>query len=113
MKESEVIELLKQYLVSKRFIDSQAYAKEYFNPYGTQKIEEKELYEARMHAIESLVQLLAPSDEYTFLRLRYIKGLTVEKCAESMFISTRTAYRLQKKAHKRMCCFINTKGATV
>ena len=112
MNENEVIELLNQYLVCKRFLDSQAYAKEYFNPHNRQKIDEKEIYETRMHAIESLIQLLSPSDEYTFCRLHYIKGLPVEKCAESMLISRRTAYRIRKKALERMCEFINKKGAT-
>lgn len=112
MNENEVIELLKQYSMCKRFIDSQAYAKEYFNPHNTQQIDEKELYEARMHAIESLIQLLSPSDEYTILRLHYIKVLSVEKCAESMNLSRRTAYRMLKKAHLRLCDFINKKGAT-
>ena len=112
MKESEVIEFLEQYSVCKRFLDSQAYAKEYFNPYNTQQIDEKEIYESRMHTIESLIQLLSPSDEYTFCRLHYIKGLPTEKCAESMFLSRRTAYRIRKKAHERICEFINKKGTT-
>lgn len=112
MNENEVIELLKEYSTCKRFIDSQAYAKEYFNPYDTQQIDEKEVYEARMRAIECLIQLLAPSDEYTLLRLHYIKGLSVEKCAESMNVSRRTAYRMLKKAHLRLCDFINKKGET-
>lgn len=102
MKETELVEFLKQYSVCKRFLDSQAYAKEYFNPYDTQKIDEKEQYEARLHAIESLMQLLAPSDEYTLLRLHYIKGIPIEKCAESMCVSRRTGYRLLEKAHKSL-----------
>jgi len=112
MKETEVIELLKQYSVCKRFLDSQAYAKEYFNPYDTQKIDEKEQYEARLHAIESLVQFLAPSDEYTLLRLHYIKGLPIEKCSESMYISRRTGYRLLKKAHKSLYYLLVRKERT-
>ena len=109
MKENEVIDLLKQYSVCKKFLDSQAYAKEYFNPYGTQKIDGKEQYEDMMHTIESLIQCLAPSDEHTLLRLHYINGLSVEKSAESMNMSRRTAYRRLKKAHLRLCDFINKK----
>lgn len=110
MKETELIELLKQYPMCKRFIDSQAYAKEYFNPHDAQQIDEKAAYEARMRAIESLIQLLAPSDEYTILRLRYIKGLPVEKCAETMNVSRSTAFRMLKRAHLRLCDFVNKKG---
>lgn len=109
MKEAEIIELLKQYSVCKKFLDSQAYAKEYFNPDDTQKIDKKEIYEARIHAIESLIQLLEPSDEYTLLHLHYIKGITIEKCAECMCMSQRTAFRMLKKAHGRICDFINKK----
>jgi predicted DNA-binding protein (UPF0251 family) len=112
MKEAEVIELLKQYSVCKRFLDSQAYAKEYFNPYDTQKIDEKEQYEGKMHVIESLIQFLAPSDEYTILRLHYIKGLPIEKCSESMYISRRTGYRLLKKAHKSLYYLLVRKERT-
>ena len=75
------------------------------------QIDEKEVYEARMHAIESLIQLLSPSDEYTLLRLHYIKGLSVEKSAESMNVSRRTAYRMLKNARLHLCDFINKKGA--
>ena len=112
MKETEIIDLLKSYSVCKKFLDSQAYAKEYFDPDGTQKIIKKEIYESRINAIESLIQLLEPSEEYTLLHLHYIKGITVEKCAESMNVSRRTAYRILKKAHESICDFINKKGAT-
>ena len=110
MSVAEVIELLGQYSVCKRFLSSQAYAKEYFNPDDTQRIDEKEVYEKRIHAIESLIQLLSPSNEYTLLRLHYTKGICVEKCAECMGVSRRTAYRMLKKAHSCLCDFINKKG---
>lgn len=112
MKEQELIDLLKSYSICKRFLDSQAYAKEYFNPYDTQQIDEKEVYESKMNLIESLIQLLAPSNEYTLLRLHYIKGIPVSKCAESMNISTRTAYRLLKKAHKSLYYLLVRKERT-
>ena len=112
MNETDFIELLKQYPVCKRFLDSQAYAKEYFNPYDTQKIDEKEQYEERLRAIESLIKLLAPSDEYTLLRLHYIKGLPIEKCSESMYISRRTGYRLLRKAHKSLYYLLVRKEKT-
>ena len=112
MKEHEVIDLLNQYSVCKRFLDSQKYAKEYFDPYDTQQIDKKEVYEARIHAIESLVELLEPSDEYTLLHLHYIKGISIQKCSECMYMSERTANRLLKKAHEKLRNFINMKGET-
>jgi len=109
MKETEIIELLKQYSVCKKFLDSHVYVKEYFDS-DSSKDDKKKIYEARIHAIESLIQLLEPSDEYTLLHLHYIKGLPVEKCAECMRVSQRTAFRMLKKAHVRICDFINKKG---
>ena len=110
MKEVELIDLLKQYQVCKKFLDSQAYAKDYFDPYDEQCVAEKEVYEARLRAIESLIKLLAPSDEYTVLYLHYIKGLSIEKCAESMRMSSRTAYRLLGRSYKYICKTINEIG---
>ena len=111
MKEVEVIDLLKQYSVCKKFLDSQAYAKEHFNPDGAQKIDKEEIYEARIHAIESLMQLLEPSDEYTLLHLHYIKGVPVNECAECMGISLRTGFRLLKNGRNKICKMVNEKGA--
>lgn len=102
-KESVIIDFLKSYTVYKKFIQSQEYAIEYFDPTGKQKMIRKERYESKMHLIESLIQLLEPSDEYTLLHLHYIDGITVEKCAECMYISSRTAYRMLNKAHKLIC----------
>lgn len=111
MTEPEVKDLLKQYLICKRFIDTQAYEKEYCNLNDVQGFDEKTTYEAKMNAIESFMQLLAPSDEYTLLRLHYIRGVPIEKCAFLMYISRRTAFRMLKKAHLSLCDFMNKKGA--
>lgn len=110
MKESDTIDLLKSYAVCKKYIQSQEYAKEYFDTTGTQEIAKKEPYEARMHVIESLIQLLEPSDEYTLLHLHYINGVPIEKCAECMFVSRSTAFRMLHRAHKAICDLVNKKG---
>lgn len=111
MKEIDIINLLKSYKVCKKFTASQEYAKRYFDPAGTQEIIKSEQCEARIHTIESLIQLLAPSEEYTILHLHYIKGIPVEKCAECMFISTRTAWRILGKAHKSIYEMVSKKGS--
>lgn len=95
-----IIELLKSYSTCKKFLYSQGYAKEYFDADDTQDSATIKQYEARINVIESLIKLLAPSDEYTLLDLHYIKGIPVEKCAEAMQVSRRTAFRMLKKAHK-------------
>ena len=92
MKEVDTIELLKSYSVCKKFVQAQEYAKTYFDPTGTQKIAKKEQYEARMHVIESLIQLLEPSDEYTLLHLHYINGVPIDVvCRMYVYI---TQYRI-------------------
>lgn len=110
MKKSDLVTLLLSYSVCEKFIRSQEYAQDFFNPYDTQKVSKREQYEARMNAVESLIQLLEPSDEYTLLHLHYIKGIPVEKCAESMFISRSTAFRMLKRAHEQILNLVN-KGA--
>lgn len=99
-KEIDLVVLLKSYSTDKRFVSSQKYAKEYFDKYGTMTLSGEDECLARMNLVESLVELLNPSNEYTLLRLHYIENLPVERCAECMCISRRTAFRLLKKAHK-------------
>jgi predicted DNA-binding protein (UPF0251 family) len=108
MKEVEIIELLKSYSVCKKFLDAQAYAKEYFN-HNCTKLTEKDTYETRIHVIESLIKLLEPSDEYTLLHLHYIKGVPIGKCAECMSVSSRTAFRKLNNAYKSIYELISKK----
>ena len=112
MNQTKIKTLLDSYLTCKRFLHSQEYAKEYFDPDGTQELVKKEEYEARMRAVESLIQYFEPSDEYTLLHLHYIKGVPIEKCAESMGMSSRTAFRMLKKVIESICNLVNKKGAT-
>lgn len=108
--EINVADFLKSYSICSTFLRSQDYSKEYFDPYDTQKREKVILYTARLEAIESLISLLEPSAEYTLLHLHYIKGVPVEKCAESMCISRRTAFRMLKRAREYLYELINKKG---
>lgn len=108
--ETEIRTLFKSYLICKKFLHSEEYAKEYFNQDGAGILAEKEQYEARMNVIESLIRYIEPSDEYTILRLHYICGVSVEKCAECMSVSRRTAFRMLNKAIKSICELVNKKG---
>lgn len=100
MSENEVINILKSYALYDKFISSQEYAKEYFNPNEQITVSDEVDHKNKMRVIEEFVKLLEPSNEYTLLHLRYIKNIPIEKCAECMFISRSTAFRLLKKAHK-------------
>lgn len=110
MEKIDIVTLLHSYSTCKKFLRAQEYAKEFFDPNGTHQVVEKELYETRMHALESVIQVLEPSDEYTILHLHYIKGVPVEKCAECMSVSRSTAYRMLKRAHTTIINLVN-KGA--
>ena len=106
MKETDLVNFLESYSIDKRFITAQKYAKEFFD----ETLSIKDKCSARMNAVESLIELLNPSDEYTLLHLHYIDDLSVEKCAECMYISRSTAFRLLKKAHKSLCEKLTKKG---
>lgn len=107
MKKSDLVTLLLSYSVCEKFLKSQEYAKDFFNPYDTQKVSKQEQYEARMNVVESLLQLLEPSNEYTLLHLHYIKGIPIEKCAECMSISRATGFRMLKRGHELILNLVN------
>lgn len=68
------------------------------------------LQQSRDSEIEALIQLLKPSEERTILHLRYYERLGVEKCAERMYVSKSTAYRILKNAHKMLCEVMEAEG---
>lgn len=96
---SEVIELLKSYKIYEEQVFSEKYAKTFFDPY--EKFQELDSVECqkKMNLIKSLIAGLAPSRFATILNLHYVNTLPVEKCAECMVLSKRTAYRLLNRAH--------------
>ncbi len=96
MRENEVIELLDEYSRAKKALDGQACAIVRFKYH--QEVEK--IYRERVEEVESLLELLRPSKEFTLLYLHYAEGIPVEKCAEYMYVSRSTAYRIMKTAHK-------------
>ena len=109
MKQTDAIQYLKSYSVYRKFLHSQKYAKEYFDVDGTHEIVQKDECREKMNLIKALIDILAPSNEHTMLHLHYIKGIPVEKCAECMGVSTRTAYRMLNKGHKAICDLVSKK----
>lgn len=95
---SDVVKLLEYYPVCKRFVASQEYAAEYFDTPADQDVE----YRKIMSYVETLIKSISPSDEGTLLYLHYIKGLPVEKCAECMYMSRSTGFRLLKRAQDKV-----------
>ena len=56
------------------------------------------LIKARMFEIRRFVLSLGNCNEKIFLIYHYLHGLSVEKCAEVMEVSRRSAFRIKKRA---------------
>lgn len=56
------------------------------------------MWEEKLEAIRATVLAVAEPDQKIFLFQHYIRGNTVEACAEILDISVRTAFRLKKRA---------------
>ena len=55
-------------------------------------------WKSRCRAVSSLIASLVPSREKHLLTLRYIRGIPVERAAELLSVSRRTAYRIHRRA---------------
>lgn len=102
---------LKGYMLNKKLVELENYEKKYF---GDNELEwEKELpgdlslARARMFEVRHFVLSFENCEEKLFLYYRYIKGESVENCAELLGVSRSTAYRIKDKAlelvAKRLC----------
>lgn len=95
----QIKDLLKSYAEYEKQFFAEKYAETFFDPYKTfQKLDNGECLK-QMDFIKSLIIGLAPSSYATILNLHYINGLSIEKCAECMVVSRRSAYRLLDRAH--------------
>lgn len=95
----DIVELLKQLAAYKRFQLAERYAKQYFDPEKTYMEHINEEQERKMELLSCVVESFFPSDIATLVHLHYINNIPVEECAECMYISRASAYRLLKKAH--------------
>ena len=53
----------------------------------------------QMELVVCIVDSFFPSDIATLVHLHYINNMSVDQCAECMYISRSTAFRLLTKAH--------------
>ena len=110
-KEKEYIEAAREYLseytVFRKLIEMNEYEKSYFGKSEKSLDMEGKRYllpgsegEARMKMFEirRFVLSLGNCNEKLFLFYHYIHGESVERCAELMKISRRSAFRLKRRA---------------
>lgn len=108
MNEKEALsradEYLKGYGFNRRLLRLARYEKEYF---GESELEEAEVGEpplarARMFAIRHFIMSLPNGDEKLFLYYHYVRGESVERCAELLGIARSSGFRLKKRALLRV-----------
>ena len=88
-------DFLSSYSLHKKWLNADRYAKEYF---GAPPTGDEVFLEAKLFRVREFVASLPNCPEKLFLHCHYIRSHSVEKCAELMEISTRSAYRLKNRA---------------
>lgn len=86
---------LESYCLCEKFLAAGRYEREYF---GEKAHADEVFWQAERYDVRSFVGGLPPCREKLFLHCRYIRGHSMEKCAELMEVSVRSAYRIQKRA---------------
>ena len=91
---------LRGYQLNRKLLRLERYEKEYFHTDESdmEAFGEAPLARARMFDIRHFVMSLNNSDEKLLLYYHYIKGESVERCAELMGIGRSTAYRIKSRA---------------
>jgi DNA-directed RNA polymerase specialized sigma24 family protein len=101
---ADIAEFLESYRFGRKMIEINKYEKEYFggrdNPDAGWAVgEDDEAYiKAKMFEVKRFVTSLPPDDRKLFLFYHYIRCESVERCAELLRISRRSAYRLKRRA---------------
>lgn len=98
----KVEDYLKGYTFNRRLVELDNYERKFF---GAKESEwesecpgELPLARARMFEIRHFVMSMENCEEKLFLYYHYIKGESVERCAELLNISRSSAFRLKKKS---------------
>ncbi|MBE6549677.1 MAG: hypothetical protein E7670_04530 [Ruminococcaceae bacterium] len=98
----KVEEYLKGYSLNRKLVELEKYEKEYFG--GDEAEWEQELpaelplARVRMFEIRHFVMGLENCEEKLLLYYHYIKGESMENCAELLGVSRSTAYRIKDRA---------------
>lgn len=88
-------DFLSAYSLHKKWLNVDRYAREYF---GADQAGDEVFLQAKLFQVRRFISSLPNCPEKLFLNCHYIRGHSVEKCAELMEMSARNAYRLKKRA---------------
>lgn len=88
-------ELLSSYAFHQKWLNASRYEREYF---GASTSGDEVFLGAKLFQVREFVASLPNCPEKLFLTCHYLRGHSVEKCAELMDVSARSAYRLKKRA---------------
>lgn len=96
----EVRHYLESYLVYGKMLEGNRYARTYFGelPDSEKSACDDPFLKAKMLAVRSFIMSLPACREKMLLYYRYLHGHPVEKCAELMGVSRRTAFRIAADA---------------
>jgi len=99
MTDAENLQKAKDFLASYAFhqkcLKASRYESEFF---GAESSGDEVFISARLFEVREFVASLPNCPEKLFLSCHYLRGHSVEKCAELMDMSLRSAYRLKKRA---------------
>lgn len=87
-------DFLASYTLHKKWLNASRYEREYFGGDASDEV----FLQAKLFLVREFIASLPNSPEKLFLSCHYVRGHSVEKCAELMDVSPRTAYRLKKRA---------------
>ena len=101
---SETENYLKSYGFYKKLLKLDRYEQDYFGAdlYGTRSVYEHHgeisLAHAKMFEVRHFIMMMQNSDEKLLLYHHYVRGESVERCAELLGMSRSSAFRLKKRA---------------
>ena len=97
---AEVLNYLESYRLYSRMLAGNRYARTYLGglPDGEKDACDDPFLKAKMLAVRRFIMELPNCREKMLLYYRYLHGQSVEKCAELLGVSRRTAYRIAADA---------------
>ena len=102
--ENDIIKQMDNYLsgyqTNRKLLRLERYEREFFHPNEAdfEAFGEAPLARARMFEIRHFIMGINNCDEKLMLYYHYIKGESVERCAELLGISRSTAFRMRRRA---------------